>query len=124
MRDYKTCVALKDLGVSVVVDDYGTGACSLAHLSRSPVNTVKIDNSFVANSESVESDRLACAAVTAMAHKLNKTVVAEGVETPYQADMLRELNCDFLQGFLFCRPAAADEIAEYLAASHSLREAH
>ena len=73
--------ALRDVGVGVVVDDFGTGACSIAHLSRSPTTAVKIDNSFVANVASEGPDRAACAAMIALAHELGRAVSAEGVET-------------------------------------------
>lgn len=114
MQDYARCRELKQIGVGLVIDDYGTGACSLAHLSRSPVDAVKIDNSFVANCESSANDRAACAAVTALAHELGKKVVAEGVETDEQAELLHRQCCDFLQGFLFCQPTSASDIREYL----------
>ena len=117
LRDFAMCRELKELGVGVVVDDYGTGACSLAHLTSSPVDTVKIDGGFVAHSETNPSDRAACAAATAMAHELSLKVVAESVETEEQAMFMQELGCDFLQGFLFCRPSLASEFTEYLASA-------
>lgn len=117
LRDFAMCRDLKELGVGVVVDDYGTGACSLAHLTNSPVDTVKIDGGFVAHSETNPSDRAACAAATAMAHELSLKVVAESVETEEQAMFMQELGCDFLQGFLFCRPSLASEFTEYLASA-------
>jgi EAL domain-containing protein (putative c-di-GMP-specific phosphodiesterase class I)/GGDEF domain-containing protein len=107
--------ALRDLGVGVVVDDFGTGACSIAHLSRSPATGVKIDNSFVANLAKQDADRAACAAMIALAHELGRAVSAEGVETPAQADVLRDQGCDFLQGFLILRPSPAPQIAAFLA---------
>jgi diguanylate cyclase (GGDEF)-like protein len=117
LRDFTMCRELKELGVGVVVDDYGTGACSLAHLASSPVDTVKIDGGFVTHSETNPSDRAACAAATAMAHELSLKVVAESVETEEQAMFMQELGCDFLQGFLFCRPSLASEFTEYLAST-------
>ena len=111
------CRELRELGVGIVVDDYGTGACSLAHLASSPADAIKIDGGFVAHSETNPSDRAACAAATAMAHELGLKVVAESVETEEQATLMRELGCDFLQGFLFCRPSLASEFTEYLAAA-------
>jgi EAL domain-containing protein (putative c-di-GMP-specific phosphodiesterase class I)/GGDEF domain-containing protein len=107
--------ALRDVGVGVVVDDFGTGACSIAHLSRSPTTAVKIDNSFVANVASEGADRASCAAMVSLAHALGRAVSAEGVETLAQADALRELGCDFLQGFLISKPAPAQEIGAFLA---------
>jgi diguanylate cyclase (GGDEF)-like protein len=114
MRDFAMCRELKELGVRLVVDDFGTGACSLAHLSRSPVDAVKIDGSFVAQVQTSLKDRDACAAATAMAHELNLQVTAESVETAEQATLLQQLGCDYLQGFLFFRPSPACEFRAYL----------
>ena len=107
--------ALRDVGVGVVVDDFGTGACSLAHLSRSPTTAVKIDNSFVANVASDGPDRATCAAMIALTHELGRAISAEGVETAAQAQVLRDQGCDFLQGFLISKPAPAPEIGAFLA---------
>jgi diguanylate cyclase (GGDEF)-like protein len=114
MKDFAKCRELKDLGVRVVVDDYGTGACSLEHFSRSPVDGIKIDCSFVQQAETSRSDRSVCAAATALARALDLKVVAEGVETEAQATLLQELGCDFLQGFLFCKPSSASDFSDYL----------
>lgn len=114
MKEFATCKELKKLGVRVVVDDYGTGVCSLGHLSRSPIDAVKIDGSFVARSEKDPDDRATCAAAIAMAHALSLKVVAECVETSEQAALMQELGCDFLQGFLFLKPAPASEFSDYL----------
>jgi EAL domain-containing protein (putative c-di-GMP-specific phosphodiesterase class I) len=107
--------ALRDVGVGVVVDDFGTGACSIAHLSRSPATAVKIDNSFVGNLTKHVGDRAACAAMIALGHELGRTVGAEGVETQAQAEILREQGCDFLQGFLFLKPSPPAAITAFLA---------
>jgi diguanylate cyclase (GGDEF)-like protein len=114
MRDFTMCREFKELGVRLVVDDFGTGACSLANLSRSPVDAVKIDGSFVAHVMSSASDQEACAAATAMAHKLNLEVTAECIETVEQAALLQQLGCDYLQGFLFFQPSSASEFGDYL----------
>jgi diguanylate cyclase (GGDEF)-like protein len=114
MQKHARCKHLKSIGVGVVIDDYGTGGCTLAHLSQSPVDTIKIDMSFVANIESSDRDRAACAAAIALAHGLGMRVIAEGVETEYQAQFLREKGCDLLQGFLFCEPLPSDELISYL----------
>jgi diguanylate cyclase (GGDEF)-like protein len=115
MKDYATCRQLKRLGVGIVVDDYGTGVCSLGHLAHSPVDAIKIDNSFVANCDREGQDRAACAAATAMAHELGMRIVAEGVETMLQAEILHAQGCDYLQGYLFCKPSPADDVQAYLA---------
>jgi len=108
------CRKLKELGVRIVLDDFGTGACSLAHLSRSPVDAIKIDGSFVAQVQTGLHNREACAAATAMAHELNLEVAAESVETAEQATLLQQIGCDYLQGFLFFRPSPACEFSTYL----------
>jgi len=114
MQQHTMCDELKSLGVGIVIDDYGTGACTLAHLSRSRVDGIKIDNSFVANIETSEQDRAACTAAIALGHGLGLRIIAEGVETEDQAMFLREKGCDLLQGFLFCEPLTGDELIQYL----------
>lgn len=114
MQSYSTSNALKALGVRLIIDDYGTGACTLAHLSQSPADAIKIDLSFVANIESSERDRAACSAAIAMAHGLGMRVIAEGVESEAQAEFLRDSGCDALQGFLFSTPLTADQVLKYL----------
>ena len=98
----------------IVVDDYGVGACSLAHLSQSPVDAIKIDNTFVANLETSDRDKAACGAATAMANELGIEVIAEGVETEAQAEILRAQGCQYLQGFLFSLPMTDAETLDYL----------
>jgi len=117
MRGFPVCQGLADLGIRVVVDDYGTGICSFDHVADSPVHGVKIHEKFVARVDDEASSRAACAAITAMAHELGIKVTAEGVETDAQADMLSEIGCDYLQGFVFCRPSSADDLTGFLIAS-------
>ncbi|MEM7500497.1 MAG: bifunctional diguanylate cyclase/phosphodiesterase [Pseudomonadota bacterium] len=114
MRSYRTLAGLKDLGVGVVLDDYGTGACSLAHVARSPIDAVKIDNSFVAGLRDGAAEASVCAAIAALAEQLNLRVVAEGVETAEQADLLSSLGCSELQGFYVSRPLAAASVASFV----------
>lgn len=112
--NYIVCRGLKELGVDISVDDYGTGVCSFDHLSRSPVDSVKIHPDIVARSAGSAPSRAACAAVTAMAHALGIRVVAEGVETTEQAAALKSIGCDYLQGFLFSRPVSAEEFTAHI----------
>ena len=112
---YRAMDALKALGVSFIVDDFGTGACSLAQFAHSPVGGIKIDISLVKGLETCERDLAACAAAISSAHALGLTAVAEGVETAGQAERLRQHGCDFLQGFHFSRPLAAAQMREFLA---------
>ena len=117
LTDYATCKRLKALGIRIVVDDYGVGACSLANLSQSPVSALKIDNTFVSSLETSDRDKAACAAAIAMAKELGLDVVAEGVETEFQAQVLRDHGCRYLQGFLFGTPMTDSEILHYLNAT-------
>lgn len=111
---YRAMDALKALGVSLVVDDFGTGACSLAQFAHSPVDGIKIDNSLVNGAESCVQDLAACAAAISSAHALGLNVVAEGVETKQQAQLLRQKGSDYLQGYYLCPPLNASDIRDFL----------
>ena len=106
--------SLRDLGISFALDDFGTGYSSLAHLRRFPVDVVKIDQTFVSGL-GVEPPAIT-AAVIAMGHALGITVIAEGVETREQLDVLRLLGCDAAQGFFLGAPVPANELGPVLAA--------
>ena len=121
MKNYATCRALKKIGVSIVVDDYGIGSCSLAHLAHSPVDCIKIDNALVANLETNGRDNAACDAAIALAHALGLDVVAEGVETEEQARLLADLGCDYLQGYHYYPPMSEAELAGYLEAGDATK---
>jgi diguanylate cyclase (GGDEF)-like protein len=104
---------LKQLGTEIAIDDFGTGYASLSYLRRFPASAVKIDRSFIAT---LDDDRTR-AIVTAMielAHALELTAIAEGIETAEQLELLRELGCDLGQGYYFARPEAADEVVGLL----------
>jgi diguanylate cyclase (GGDEF)-like protein/PAS domain S-box-containing protein len=107
--------ALRDLsgeGIRVAIDDFGTGYSSLEQLRRMPVDIVKVDRSFVSGMAADSTDREVVAAVVGMCRALNLVVVAEGIETPEQAEVLRELGCDIGQGFLFAKPLPAEQMDE------------
>ena len=105
---------LHDLGVHISIDDFGTGYASLAHLKRFSINTLKIDKMFVRDIEVNSTDAAITTALISMGNSLNLRVIAEGVETAGQFNMLKERQCDEMQGYLFSRPLPAAEIAEFL----------
>jgi predicted signal transduction protein with EAL and GGDEF domain len=114
-----TIDALHELGVGIVLDDFGTGQASLTHLNRLPIDRVKIDRSFIANLH----DRREAAivrAIVSLAADLGMSVVAEGVETVHQATLLAEAGCAFAQGYLFGRPMTAADATAWMA-THAAR---
>ena len=105
---------LKNRGVMFTIDDFGTGHSSLSRLKQLPVDTLKIDRSFIRNIADEGDDKAIAAAIIAMAHSLGLRVIGEGVETRPQLDVLRALDCDEIQGFYFSKPVPAGEIAGLL----------
>jgi len=110
----RTFRQLERMGVQIAIDDFGTGYSSLQYLKKFPVHTLKIDRSFVREIASNPDDEAIAGAVITMAEGLNLRVVAEGVETVEQMEVLRALNCRDMQGFLFSRPAPADQFTPVL----------
>lgn len=100
---------LRDAGVQVAIDDFGTGYSSLSYLKKYHIDYIKIDQSFVRNILPDSSDLALCEAIIVMAHKLDMQVIAEGVETQSQFDLLKEAGCDYAQGYLFSKPVSAEE---------------
>ena len=105
---------LKSLGLCIAVDDFGTGYSSLNYLKQFPIDILKIDRSFVDGLPHGEQDAQIARAIIAMAHSLNLSVIAEGVEEPAQLEFLRLHGCDEVQGFLFDRPLPPDLLRERL----------
>jgi diguanylate cyclase (GGDEF)-like protein len=114
---------LRELGVQVAVDDFGTGLSSLAYLKRLPIGKLKIDRAFVKDLPGNEDDAAIASAIISMAHRLGLTVVAEGVETEAQRDFLAAQGCDCLQGYLYSRPLSVEAFDEMLAAQVELSRA-
>jgi diguanylate cyclase (GGDEF)-like protein/PAS domain S-box-containing protein len=108
--------ALHRAGVKLAIDDFGTGYSSLAYLRKFPVQVLKIDRSFVMAMQHNADDAAIVTSVITLAHALDLRVVAEGVEQSSQLDALRALGCDFVQGFLLCRPSDADAVLPTLIA--------
>ena len=111
---------LKALGVRIAIDDFGTGYSSLSYLTRFPIDSLKIDRSFVINLPESEDGASIARAVINMAQSLRLKVVAEGVETAAQLDFLSENYCDEIQGYYFSRPVPADQATEMLVSKRRL----
>ncbi|GAA3390625.1 bifunctional diguanylate cyclase/phosphodiesterase [Cryptosporangium minutisporangium] len=109
---------LRGLGVRIAIDDFGTGYSSLSRLHRLPADILKIDRSFVAELRPTDQEAPVIAAITALARTLGLRTVAEGVEEPYQAALLRRYGCDEIQGWLCGRPGDGDLVGAALAGPH------
>lgn len=105
---------LKALGPRISIDDFGTGYSSLSYLKKFPLDELKIDRAFIMEVTKDHKDKAIVAAVTYMAHQLDLSVVAEGVEESPQLDYLREAGCDIYQGYFFSRPIPADDLTALL----------
>ncbi|AUI69319.1 EAL domain-containing protein [Beggiatoa leptomitoformis] len=110
----ETLKALKRLGMQLSVDDFGTGYSSLSYLKRFPIDTLKIDQSFIRDLNHDSDDSTLVTAIIAMAQKLRLTVVAEGVETREQLSLLSRYECDYAQGYLCGKPMPATEFRQFL----------
>ena len=100
---------LNELGISIAIDDFGKGYSSLSYLKKLPVQTLKIDRLFIKDLNRNDNSIAIVKAIIAMGHALNKVVIAEGIETIDQLEILKELGCDRAQGFYISRPKQADD---------------
>jgi diguanylate cyclase (GGDEF)-like protein len=114
-RSVAALQALRDIGVGVSLDDFGTGYCSLSYLRRLPIDSLKIDRSFVRGLGHEADDDSIVTSVIDLARSLGVSVVAEGVETEEQLAGLRARGCDTMQGFLFAKPGPAEAVAALMA---------
>ncbi len=120
MLDQNTVVtdqllAFRDAGIQVAVDDFGTGYSSLSYLKKFDIDVIKIDKSFVQNLSIHSEDMVLCEAIIVMAHKMGLKVVAEGIETAEQRDLLFGIGCDYGQGYFFSRPLPAEDFEKLVA---------
>ena len=118
MEDVETAISilqkLKSLNLQLSIDDFGTGYSSLSYLHRFPINTLKVDRSFVNNMGNTEEDSAIVRTIITLSHMLNLDVVAEGVETAVQQAKLQQLGCEYGQGYLFSRPLDSNKATELL----------
>ena len=105
-------IELRSMGVSLAIDDFGTGYSSLSYLRQLPISVIKIDQSFVGTMLSNSNDAVLVHAIVDLAHNLGRTLVAEGIEQPGQAEKLHALGCELGQGYLFGRPVSAAAFAD------------
>jgi EAL domain-containing protein (putative c-di-GMP-specific phosphodiesterase class I) len=122
MEDVRHSIAvlqsIRAMGVSIAIDDFGTGLSSLSYLSKLPVDTLKIDRSFVVDMTAAPKRLALVSSIIKLAHSLQLKVVAEGVETEEQSRLLRVLGCDEMQGYLFSKPVPCEIFeARYLSSA-------
>ena len=105
---------LHDFGVHISMDDFGTGYSSLSYLKRFPIDTIKIDRSFVSDIDTSPDDAEIIHTIINMGQTLNRKVIAEGVETLEQLNILKQYNCDEIQGYYFSKPLEADDFVAFI----------
>jgi predicted signal transduction protein with EAL and GGDEF domain len=113
-RASDTIAELRDHGISIALDDFGTGYSSLSYLTQFPIDTLKIDRSFVTDIAYESEQAAIVTAVTSLSHRLNLKVIAEGIETEAEWQVISDLSCDEVQGYLICKPLPAAEIEQWL----------
>lgn len=110
---FQTLDAIKQMGCHLSLDDFGVGYSSMTHLRELPIDTLKVDQSFIRPFDNAESDQAILRAMVSLGHHLHKKVVAEGVETAAAANFLKQRRCDYLQGFYYSKPLPIEEVAAY-----------
>ena len=118
IEDFAICeqqlIRLRTLGFKLLIDDFGVGYSSLGYLSKLPVDGVKLDRALIADIESSLAMQSMIRNITRMSHDLNLKVVAEGVETVYQCELIKKLGCDYIQGYYYSEPLEQDDFCNYL----------
>ena len=122
-QDIEMLGKLRDLGVKISIDDYGTGLSTLDYLKKVPAGEIKIDQSFIKSMRDHRSDRVMVQSTIALAHSLGRIVVAEGVEDRETLDQLMAMGCDIAQGFIIGRPTSLRSIVKRLNSDRALRVA-
>ena len=107
-------VKLKQLGFKLSIDDFGTGYSSLSYLVRFPLDVLKIDRSFIQHICSLDDKQAVVDAIIQMSHRLKMKVVAEGVESAQQVELLKRMGCDFIQGYYYSKPLPMDELLDFI----------
>jgi EAL domain-containing protein (putative c-di-GMP-specific phosphodiesterase class I) len=102
------------MGISISIDDFGTGYSSLSYLKKFPIDTLKIDQSFIRELPDETDDAAITAAIIALAHNLKRRVIAEGVETKEQLEFLKNLHCEEVQGYYFSPPVSTEKFVNFL----------
>lgn len=105
---------LRERGLGISIDDFGTGYSSLRYMSKLPVTALKIDRGFIANLSTSAEDMAIVSAIIPLAHAMNLRVIAEGVETAEQLSLLKQLECDEFQGYLFSPPVSSEDMESML----------
>lgn len=106
----------RQMGIHLSIDDFGTGYSALSYLKNLPINTLKIDRTFIEYINHNQHDQAIVASIINLSHSLNLTVIAEGAETKEQVDLLKSLGCDQIQGYFFYKALPADDIESLLRA--------
>ncbi|HSS46406.1 MAG TPA: GGDEF domain-containing phosphodiesterase, partial [Burkholderiales bacterium] len=119
MKDIEATIpklrAIREMGIGIAVDDYGTGYSSLNYLVKLPIDALKVDRTFIMNVDNRPENMTIVSSIISLAHSLNLRVIAEGVETLEQLKLLTLLKCEEVQGYLICRPIPIDELLEWKA---------
>jgi len=118
-KNISTLVGMKNIGLHIAVDDFGTGYSSLNYLTKMPITNIKIDKSFIDNLVDSPEQKTVVSAIIMMAHAMKMGIIAEGVETNAQLEILKVLECTHIQGYLFARPMKSDDFLEFLKAKNN-----